>query len=99
MIKKSKKITFNKGGTGSKSGRVIIPAPYLEILNITDSEPYVDISLQQNKIVLMKATEEEKTDIWIELKSYILEKLSQQIDDEEKLIYNKILAKMVELEI
>ena len=99
MVKKTKKITFNAGGTGAKSGRIIIPAPYLEILNITDSEPYVDIRLQQNKIVLMKATEEEKPDIWIELKSYILEKLSQQIDDEEKLIYNKILAKMVELEI
>lgn len=99
MVKKTKKITFNKGGTSGKSGRIIIPAPYLEILNITDSEPYVDISLQQNKIVLMKATKEEKPDIWIELKSYILEKLSQQIDDEEKLIYNKILAKMVDLEI
>ena len=50
-----KKITFNKGGTGAKSGRIILPASYLEIMGITEDEPKVEVSYQDGKIIIEKA--------------------------------------------
>lgn len=50
-----KKITFNKGGAGAKSGRIILPAAYLEIMNITEDEPKVNIIFQDGKIIIEKA--------------------------------------------
>jgi len=55
-----KEITFNKGGKGYKSGRIIIPKPYLELMDITEEENKVSINLIEDeegnkKIIIEKA--------------------------------------------
>lgn len=49
------KITFNKSGSGSKSGRLTIPSALLEILNITEDERDVEITFQDGKLVIEKS--------------------------------------------
>lgn len=48
------KVTFNKSGSGSKSGKVIIPVAFLEILNITEDDREVNITMEDNKIIIEK---------------------------------------------
>ena len=49
------KVTFNKSGSGSETGRLIIPALMLKILDIKDSKEDTDrrisISFVDNKVV------------------------------------------------
>ncbi|CAI3193048.1 AbrB/MazE/SpoVT family DNA-binding domain-containing protein [Clostridium neonatale] len=49
-----KNVTFNKGGKGAKSGRIILPAAYLEIMNITEDEPGVEVTYKDGKIIIEK---------------------------------------------
>lgn len=48
------KITFNKSGSGSKSGRLTIPVAFLESLNITEEDRDVTIKLEDGKIIIEK---------------------------------------------
>ncbi|WP_279022306.1 AbrB/MazE/SpoVT family DNA-binding domain-containing protein [Intestinibacter bartlettii] len=48
------KITFNKSGAGSKSGRLTIPVAFLELLKITEEEREVDIRFEDGKIIIEK---------------------------------------------
>ena len=54
------KITFNKSGTGSKSGRLTIPVALLELLKITEEEREVEIKFEDNKIIIEKIKEMKK---------------------------------------
>lgn len=51
------KITFNKSGSGSKSGRLTIPVAILELLKITEEEREVEIKFEDNKIIIEKYKE------------------------------------------
>ena len=51
------KITFNKSGSGSKSGRLTIPVPFLELLKITEDERIVEITFKNDKLIIEKAGE------------------------------------------
>ena len=51
------KITFNKSGSGSKSGRLTIPVALLELLKITEEERDVEIKFEDNKIIIEKCKE------------------------------------------
>jgi len=53
-LKLIKKVTFNKGGSGAKSGRIILPSAYLEILKITEEENEVEVLFEDNKIIIKK---------------------------------------------
>lgn len=48
------KVTFNKSGSGSTSGRVTIPVAFLEALEITENDRNIEIKLIDNKIVIEK---------------------------------------------
>lgn len=50
-----KKVTFNKGGTGGHTGRVILPSTYLELMKITKDDPNVDLTYEDGKIIIEKA--------------------------------------------
>ncbi|WP_288328082.1 PemI [Clostridium butyricum] len=50
-----KNVTFNKGGAGAKSGRIILPATYLELMKITEEERTVEVTYQDGKIIIEKA--------------------------------------------
>ena len=49
-----KTINFNKGGTGSYTGRIILPAPYLELMGISKDNPEVEITYKNGKIIIEK---------------------------------------------
>ena len=49
------KVTFNKSGSGSKSGRVILPVAFLETLGITEDEREVEITFKNGKIIIEKS--------------------------------------------
>lgn len=49
------KITFNKSGSGSKSGRLTIPVAFLELLKITEEDRDVEINFKDNKIIIEKS--------------------------------------------
>lgn len=51
------KITFNKSGSGSKSGRLTIPVPFLELMRITEDERSVEITFKDNKLIIEKVGE------------------------------------------
>lgn len=53
------KITFNKSGSGSKSGRLTIPVAFLETLGITEEYREVNITLDGNKIIIEKVEKSE----------------------------------------
>lgn len=55
-----KKVTFNKSGSGSITGRVVLPAAYLEILGITESERDINITLDGSKIIIEKVSKGEQ---------------------------------------
>lgn len=46
------KVTFNKSGSGSKSGRVTIPVALLEVMGISEDNREVEITLKDNKIII-----------------------------------------------
>ena len=48
------KVTFNKSGAGSVSGRVTIPRAFLEILGVTKEENEIKITMQDEKIIIEK---------------------------------------------
>lgn len=48
------KVTFNKSGAGSISGRVTIPKAFLETLGITKEENEIKITMQGEKIIIEK---------------------------------------------
>lgn len=48
------KVTFNKSGAGSVSGRVTIPRTFLEILGVTKEENGIKITMQGEKIIIEK---------------------------------------------
>ncbi|WP_294360816.1 AbrB/MazE/SpoVT family DNA-binding domain-containing protein [uncultured Clostridium sp.] len=54
-----KKVTFNKGGSGSYTGRVILPATYLELMGITKDEPEIEITYTEGQIIIKKVKKEE----------------------------------------
>lgn len=49
------KITFNKSGSGSKSGRLTIPIAFLEALKITEEDRTVEITFENNKLIIKKS--------------------------------------------
>lgn len=53
-IYKESKVTFNKSGSGSISGKVTIPTNMLQALNITQDDREVVISLIDNSIIIQK---------------------------------------------
>lgn len=53
-----KDVSFNKGGSGNSSGRIILPAPYLELMKVTKDNPSVEITYQDGKIIIEKAKTE-----------------------------------------
>ena len=53
-----KNVSFNKGGSGKSSGRIILPAPYLELMKVTEEDPSVEITFQDGKIIIEKANKE-----------------------------------------
>lgn len=55
-----KKVTFNKSGSGSTTGRVVLPAAYLEILGITEEEREINITLDGSKIIIEKVAKSEQ---------------------------------------
>lgn len=50
-----RKITFNKSGSGSKNGRLIIPVVLLELLGITEDDREVEIGFENGKITIEKS--------------------------------------------
>ncbi|MDM0987417.1 AbrB/MazE/SpoVT family DNA-binding domain-containing protein [Clostridium perfringens] len=57
MFKEEKKINFNKGGNGSASGRVILPARWLKHLGITEENNKVTLELVDDQIIIKKVEE------------------------------------------
>lgn len=55
-FEKKSVVTFNKSGSGSKSGRVTIPADWLKFLDIKDSEEErnISITLVDDQIIIKK---------------------------------------------
>lgn len=51
------KVTFNKSGSGSVSGRVTIPKEFLEIMKITKEDNNINITYEDNKIILEKLSQ------------------------------------------
>lgn len=54
MKKMKSKITFNTSGTGSISGRVTIPKPFLEIWGASKENNEIDITMENGCIVLTR---------------------------------------------
>ncbi|MPU14959.1 PemI [Acinetobacter baumannii] len=50
------KITFNKSGSGSKSGRLTIPTVFLELMKITEDDREVEINFKGGKLIIEKKT-------------------------------------------
>lgn len=53
-IKKNSKVTFNKSGSGSLSGRITIPSEFLQALGLDPNNRDVEISYQYGKIIISK---------------------------------------------
>lgn len=53
-IKKNSKVTFNKSGSGSLSGRITIPSEFLNALGINPDNRDVEISFSYGKIIISK---------------------------------------------
>ena len=54
MFIEKKKVNFNKGGSGSIAGRVILPAPWLRHLGINIEERDIVLELEGDKIIIKK---------------------------------------------
>ncbi|HBJ2613313.1 TPA: AbrB/MazE/SpoVT family DNA-binding domain-containing protein [Clostridium botulinum] len=51
-------ITFNKSGSGSKSGRLTIPVAFLELLGITEDDRNVNITFEDGKLIIEKVVKD-----------------------------------------
>ena len=54
MFIEEKTINFNKSGSGSTSGRIILPSKWLKHLGITEEDNKVTLELVEDKIILKK---------------------------------------------
>lgn len=54
------KVTFNKSGSGSRSGRVTIPVALLEVMGISEDNREVEITLKDNKIIIERVVSMDK---------------------------------------
>lgn len=54
MFKEEKVINFNKSGSGSTSGRIILPSKWLKYLDITEENNKVTLELIDDKIIIKK---------------------------------------------
>lgn len=50
-----KKVTFNRGGSGGHTGRIILPSTYLELMNVNKDYPEVELTYKDGKIIIEKA--------------------------------------------
>ncbi|MBN1079230.1 MULTISPECIES: PemI [Clostridium] len=48
------KVTFNKSGSSSISGRLTIPAVLIELMKITEDEREVEITFKNGKLIIEK---------------------------------------------
>lgn len=53
-IKRDSKVTFNKAGSGSVSGRVTIPVEILELMGITKDSREIEICYSSGRIIITK---------------------------------------------
>ena len=54
IFDKESVVTFNKSGSGSKSGRITIPVDWLKFLNIKENDRSIYMELQKDKILIKK---------------------------------------------
>lgn len=54
ILKRSSKVTFNKAGSGSVSGRVTLPVEMLELLGITQNDRFITLTYVDGKIIIEK---------------------------------------------
>lgn len=57
-MKRTSKITFNRSGAGSISGKAIIPAEWLRDMGITPENREVIITYKYGKLIIEKAPKE-----------------------------------------
>lgn len=50
-----KNVYFNAGGSGGQTGRVILPSDYLKLMNVTKDEPRIEITYENERIIIKKA--------------------------------------------
>ncbi|MCY6957844.1 AbrB/MazE/SpoVT family DNA-binding domain-containing protein [Clostridium brassicae] len=53
------KITFNKSGSGSITGRLNIPMALLKSIGITEEEREVELYIRDNKLIVEKIIKKE----------------------------------------
>jgi bifunctional DNA-binding transcriptional regulator/antitoxin component of YhaV-PrlF toxin-antitoxin module len=53
-------VTFNKSGSGSVSGKITVPVPFLEVLQITEKDREIELKLVGNQIIVQKTTDSSK---------------------------------------
>lgn len=53
-IIKYSKVNFAKSGSGSVSGRVVLPKEFLQLLNITSSDRTIIVTYLDGKIIIEK---------------------------------------------
>ncbi|MDU4939628.1 MAG: AbrB/MazE/SpoVT family DNA-binding domain-containing protein [Clostridium sp.] len=51
-MEKIKAVTFNKGGAGGSSGRIIIPKEFLLAMGVTKDNPNVKLTYKDGKIII-----------------------------------------------
>lgn len=49
-----KKVNFNKSGSGSYTGRIILPAEFLKENNINKENPEVEVTYVDGKLIIEK---------------------------------------------
>lgn len=54
MEKRKAKILFTKSGAGSRSTRITLPVSWIDVLNITQEDREVTLSLENGKIIISK---------------------------------------------
>lgn len=79
------KITFNKSGSGSKSGRLTIPVAFLEVLKITEDDREVNLTLNNNKIIIEKTSKNNKEFEQIDKRIFrSVDEIAKHLDINEK---------------
>lgn len=53
-IVKDAKVTFSKSGSGSTTGRVVLPLDFLKAMNINEDNRDIQISYQFGRIIISK---------------------------------------------
>lgn len=54
MLKTIRKVGFNKSGSGSVSGKLILPSAWLKELQITKEDNEVELEIEEDKIIIKK---------------------------------------------